>query len=246
MRFHLRRRIRDQQRWPAFDADEAAWIVAWRRPFADGTVGSLVPVAFERYARVLHPATAAADVPVRWDTVAAWSGRSIHALAQWERVSRSAGGARGTSPFVQPPDAGGLLPRELALLCDVLAAHTSTPDRCFIGTWDGYGSLDAADPDSVSELRLDQRTFLVRRGSIETPARGDWLDPGRTLRPEPRALIWPADHAWFVAGDVDLDSSYVGGSADLVAAILAQPALEAWPVAATDDVTAASDAVNEP
>jgi len=58
----------------AFDDNEAAWIAAARRPFADHVVASLVPAAFERYARLLHPAWAAPDMPVQWATVAAWSG----------------------------------------------------------------------------------------------------------------------------------------------------------------------------
>jgi hypothetical protein len=45
-------------------------------------------------------------------------------------------------------------------------------------------------------------------------------------------LWWPNDRAWFVATEIDLVSTYVGGSADLVRAIVASPEIEAFEVAA--------------
>jgi hypothetical protein len=59
-------------------------------------------------------------------------------------------------------------------------------------------------------------------------------------------LLWPADRAWFVAGDTDLDSTYVGGPAGLISALLADPDLEAWPVDAGDGVSYFSDTINVP
>ena len=242
VRFHLARRAKASRR-PHLVPEDADWIGSGRRSFFEYSVGSLVPVVFERYARILHPALGAADEPVRWDVVAAWSGRTIHALAQWDPLSRPLGEAGGSCPFVRPPVTGGIPPRQLAALCGVLAAQTSTPERCFIGVWEGYGWPEVADSPPVSELRLDQRTFLVYRESIATAARICWPDPG-ILPPEPVALIWPADRAWFVAGDVDLDSSYLGGRESLIAALLAEPELEVWPVEAADRVTFDSDSTN--
>jgi hypothetical protein len=244
MRFHLRRRGPDRRKRPALDDEDGGWIGAARQPFHDYSVGALVPVVFERYARLLHPAWAAPDTPVRWDVVAAWSGRMIHALAQWEPLSRPIGEADPGCPFVQPPDTGGLPPQQLAALCGVLAAHTSTPDRCFIGEWEGYVWPEMADPSSASELRLDQRTFLVHQESIGTAGRIGWRDRGERFVQTPPTLIWPADRAWFVAGDVDLDSTYVGGSAEVVTLLIAEPDLEVWPVHATDRVTFDSDSIN--
>ncbi|MEV7528477.1 hypothetical protein [Agrococcus sediminis] len=55
---------------------------------------------------------------------------------------------------------------------------------------------------------------------------GDWVDRGRT----PNA-VWPAEPhgapAWMVATDLDLDVTFVGGSAHLVGRVLAHPSLEA-------------------
>ncbi|MEV6837823.1 hypothetical protein AB0N17_25495 [Streptomyces sp. NPDC051133] len=49
-------------------------------------------------------------------------------------------------------------------------------------------------------------------------------------------LWWPADRAWCLGGDVDLTSTYVGGSAELIAGLLAAPDLEAHPVGPDDTV----------
>lgn len=47
-------------------------------------------------------------------------------------------------------------------------------------------------------------------------------------------LWWPEDRAWCVGGDVDLASTYVGGSPELIAELLAAPGLEAYPVGPRD------------
>lgn len=246
MSFHLKSNGSRATQRPALDDDAAGWIRVHRRPFDDYSVGSLVPVVFERYARVLHPAWAGPNQRVRWDAVAAWSGRTIHALAQWEFLSRPLGEVAPGCPFDRPPEDGRLPPQELAILCDVLAAYTSTPDLCSIGVWEGYGWLEMADPSPGPELRLDQRTFLVRQGPIENARLVGWRSWDGTFISEPPTLIWPSDRAWFLAGDVDLDSTYIGGSAALVTAILAQPGLEAWPADATDRVSIDSDSMNGP
>jgi hypothetical protein len=124
----------------------------------------------------------------------------------------------------------------------VLAAHTRTPDDCFIGVWEGYGwPVETwAGPDV---LDLENRGYLVPRGPLALALDIRWAPvPDRRL--EPPNILWPADRAWFVASDTDLDSTYLGGSAALVDALLEQRLLEVWPVAATDHITIDSDLTN--
>jgi hypothetical protein len=68
------------------------------------------------------------------------------------------------------------------------------------------------------------------------------------LVPEPASQSanawWPADRAWFVATDIDLVSTYVGGSAAAVSALLACSAVEAAPAAADQGTAEGSDVVN--
>lgn len=228
------------------DGEDVAWIAAGRHPFDAYDVGSLVPAVFERYARVLHPAGPSPGPPVRWDTVAAWSGRTVHALAQWDALSLPVGEIPVGRPFDDPPGTDGLRGAHLAALLDLLAWHTTTGDDCFIGVWHGHGWLGEANLASSPELELDQRTFLIRRGPIEAAREVGWRQFDGSFVPEPPNLVWPLDRAWFVASDVDLDSSYLGGSGDLIDALLADPLLEAWEVDPADRLTADSDLVNGP
>jgi hypothetical protein len=233
-------------RRPRVASEHAEWIAEHQRPFDVHAIGSLVPVVFEAYARVFHSAWAASqrkDTPLRWDAVAAWSGRTMHALAQWESLSVPATSTDAAPPFEAPPDTNGLDPHGLAALCDVLAAHTRTPDDCFIGVWNGYGwPVETWAGPEV--LVLENRTYHVRRGPLALALAIGWdAFPDRRF-PEPPNLLWPADRAWFVASDTDLDSTYLGGSGALVEALLARGHLEVWPVAATDRITIDSDGIN--
>jgi hypothetical protein len=232
-------------RRPRLPSAEVGWIAEGRRPFSDYAVGSLVPAGFEAYARIFHPAWAPSkrkDTPVRWDAVAAWSGHAMHALAQWESLSTPVAGIRPSPPFVAPPDTDGLPPDTLAVLCGLLSARTQTVGDCFIGVWEGYGW--PVEMWGREVLDLEERTYVVRRGALGLALEIEWEPvPGQRLPSAPN-LLWPADRRWFVASDTDLDSTYLGGSRDLVNALLEDHALEAWAVAASDGITRDSDVVN--
>jgi hypothetical protein len=129
-------------------------------------------------------------------------------------------------------------------LCDLLAKHDVSAERCFIGVWEGYGWLPLSDTTWTSRLVLDQRSYVIGEGPIAVATETGWRDPQGVLVPEPPTLIWPADHSWFVAGDVDLDSTYVGGSQALISRILAEPDLEAFVVKPSDRISVDGDSIN--
>jgi hypothetical protein len=124
-----------------------------------------------------------------------------------------------------------------AYIADVLRVHTTTPDRCWLCLWDGYGDLHG--PPSVaytyfwssdtpedlrrppppppqpklrlSRVRLPNRDYLLFTGSVE---QGDGWERG----PE---LWWPDDRAWCVASEIDLAYTLVGGSDELCGELIA-------------------------
>ena len=57
-------------------------------------------------------------------------------------------------------------------------------------------------------------------------------------------LIWCEDLSWWVATDIDLVTTYIGGGKTLIRDILDSPELESWPAAPDDDVTFEADTVN--
>lgn len=217
------------------DVSAGVWISSTRRRGERGTVGSLLPAVFEAYARLLHPAVRYAgdeDVEVSWAEVAAHNGTTAHPLVQWTALTH---GPVDSQPPVwdDGPSEGHLPVAVAARMGDVLGRHTGTPEDCLFGRWDGFG-YDLADPDVPPRL-------LLRDGKDVVLVRGAVTDAVRNLAPEPHEqsanLWWPADRSWCVVTDVDLRSSYVGGSAACVADLLALPGIEALPAAPEDPAT---------
>lgn len=228
------------------DISRGVWISAGRRHGEPGTVASLVPAGFEACARVFHPAVRYAgddDVEVSWAEVAAHNGTRPHPLMQWHTITGSwdAQPAEDQAPVWDDGPAEGHLPVGLAArLAEVLARHTTTPRDCVLGRWDGFG-YDLPDP--VSPPRL-----LLRGGHDVVLVRGTVGDADRNLAPEPHEqsanLWWPADEAWCVVTDIDLTSTYVGGSAACIAELRRTPGIEAFPAAPRDSIALAADTVN--
>jgi hypothetical protein len=231
------------------DVSGADWIVRALRGQPAGTVASLVPPVFEAYARVFHPAVrypddfeigAMSDEPdedVTWAEVAAYNGRTAHPAMEWASVT-------GSWEFVQSDDQPGMwngappvghLPSQVAArMAEVLGAHTTTPADCW------FGVDHTVHGDAEPALRLGGFAYLLVRGPVELAA--------VNFAPEPfeqsAHLWWPDDRAWFVATDVDLMTTYVGGSAACIPALVAADGLEAAPVPAEQLVTSDADTVN--
>ncbi|RJL24829.1 hypothetical protein [Bailinhaonella thermotolerans] len=164
---------------PVFDLTPARWVVDGVGDFGAG-VGALVPAGFERYARILYPATRDDDRPVRWADVAAWAGRTLHPRAQFASISRPAPGAgTGDPPFDEPPGAGDPRPELLTALCEVLARHTRTAERCWICLWDGYAFLQPSAWGSIVAFMTEEKPGEWSAG----PDAGDSLELTASLAP---------------------------------------------------------------
>ncbi|MFJ6418774.1 hypothetical protein [Paeniglutamicibacter sp. NPDC091659] len=136
-----------------------------------------------------------------------------------------------------------------------LASHTATPDECYFALWEGWGSelfggdgawfVDGethavtkgpqsapAFPISVMnhpKVEIPNRSYYLFRGSIQDF--GNWgaaeLWPGqpRFSMPNP-AFIWPADHAWCIANDVDPHWAGIAARAKAIEQLLTTPSLD--------------------
>ncbi len=123
-------------------------------------VGALVPEGFEAYARILHPATSETErgfESVRWSVIASWTGRTVHPLMQFHRIADLPAFPGHRAPkwgFV--PSEGEMPSAEGERLVAVLRAHTATPDRCYLGLWEGYGTTYlAASKACVTQVTRD-------------------------------------------------------------------------------------------
>jgi hypothetical protein len=228
---------------------------AWIAPRLQGEFGAVtlqVPSGYAAYVRVCHPATDPCGEPVTWADVAAATGRVAHPLMQWHVLvgSRDYLNFKGSLWPGGDPDRGDLAPEPLERLCRVLRRHTTDADRCFFGVWEGWSGVhDGGLAFSGEELTrrrllLPHREYVVLAGPLS--AVGEIGDPAGVNGFEPCSpnLIWPADRAWFVASEIDFDSTLIGGTADLIKEILDTPELDAWPVSPEDSLAYDADLIN--
>ncbi|WP_432029970.1 hypothetical protein [Streptomyces sp. 1222.5] len=213
----------------------ARWLTERRPGHGDfGTVAGVAAPGFAAYARVLHPA-ALEDRPVRWDTVAAAHGTRVTSGTRWHEVVGMDLDHRNASEYGRPgvwdehPWEGPTPPDVAEALIPVLARHTRTPEHCWFGLWHGYGRWDFG---GLPVFETPGRDEVLLSGTL-----ADAVSPVRTDEfAELPDLWWPEDRAWCLGGDVDLVSTYIGGSPALIADLLATPGLEAHPVAPDDTV----------
>jgi hypothetical protein len=225
------------------DLTPAKWIAERLHPFAQDA-GAIIPPGFEAYARIFHPATRQVGqlaVPVTWREIADANLR-VH------------------------PRTGTLSLEIARSLVDILRGHTTTPDLCWFAAWEGWGDYRdgsavlitiGGSPDNVPAtpppgtyrekpsgrptFALPHRGYYLARGPLAAALETVY---GVTWAYLSASIWWPEDRAWCVATEVDFDWTYVGGSAECIAAILRSPDLEALPARTSDGVTYDSDRLN--
>ena len=226
------------------DVSEARWVEEKLSEF--GKLRSLLPEGFSAYARVFHPFYLDADQeqPVRWSTVAGWTGRTVHPLMQFRRIANlNEGGYRNPSWGFHPQE-GSIPERECRILVDVLRGFTSTPDSCYFCLWEGFGYLDTRLYKADSRVMAPGRGYLLFRGPIDGVM--SFLIGEHPFWGDTPNIWWPEDRAWCVATDIDLYDTYVGGSEECIEAILSNPELEALPVTLDARLGAGADIINAP
>jgi hypothetical protein len=228
---------------PVVDVRAAGWVVAGLRGFGESVL-ALVPACFSEYVRVFHPAyrRARSDrVAVAWAEIASANGMRMHAGAQLGSITGSERYEWDGQPgvFDQPPETGNL-PRELRdPLAGVLARHTSTPGSCYFAVWDGWGWLPP-DVRSAPTFSVPQRTYHLLAGPVE--AVRDLADAlGAPSSPN---LWWPQDHAWCVATEVDLKTTYIGADRSCAQELIYLPEVEAATVSPDLGIDWLSDTLN--
>jgi hypothetical protein len=220
--------------------DEADWMAERLLAPDEGVVASIVPGGFDAYVRLLHPIGAGTNpdgIRLRWSEVATWSGQTLHRDSQFHAIAVSPDESEQPPPWhsAKPPQ-GSLDPEDAVVLIDVLGRHTGTPTRCWFCIWDGYGwGATPVGPDPIpAEVRAGPRVrhpwrdYFLYSGPIDAALA--FLDnEGQTPN-----LFWPDDRAWCVASDIDLSSTYVGGSRQLAAELVEDGRIEALAAEPTD------------
>jgi hypothetical protein len=209
---------------PSDDLSAADWVITRLSP-ESGDVGMLLPPDFAAYARLLHPViTDAGDHRrlVRWRDIAP-DLVPFDRRVQFPSIAAHSG-------YHESPFEGNMADEDLDALLAVLAAGTTTPLIGWFCVWDGYGDVEWRESGggALHSVRDDGYPRIGGPQEREYWLFSGPLDAARTLQ-YPPALWWPDDQAWCVATDIDLDSTYIGGSRELIAELLASPDLEVLP-----------------
>ncbi len=143
-----------------------------------------------------------------------------------------------------PPEEGRLDSRGFSALADVLVA--STAGEFLAAFWTGWEPLLEDRPtwkairkgETVSiqgnQYLLYNFTSSDLAGAAFMALRQFGWTAGNGITP---SYLWPRDESWFLATNIDLDSSILAGPSRLVAKVRALPALESIPVHISTDLT---------
>lgn len=241
----------------------------WSTPERIPRVASQVPDVFESYARILHPVSASdrrggGPEFLTWKSVAEENGKIVHPLVQFSCIDGSSHAPGEISHWTDNPREGSLEEIYLHALVDVLSSHTATTDNCWFCLWDGYGglkpgsaaylgpgaakraALEASQTERLQaeyadapRVKTDGREYILFSGHLNAADAFIKYPDNQSLN-----IWWPDDRTWCVATEIDLRSTYVGGSAPCIDAVLNHPVLEAFPVNPGDRIDFGSDTIN--
>lgn len=125
-----------------------------------------------------------------------------------------------------------------ASVLSAILDHCPGSGEILQGVWDGFGSW-SEEPGSERPAR----GYYI----FTTPRAPFYAWPGMDPHwPQSANRIWPPDHNWFIATDIDLDSTLVAGPSSLADALLADERLETYELNYDDELTLWSDSINPP
>jgi hypothetical protein len=191
---------------------------------------------------------------VRWAEVAAANGRVAHPAMEWASIT----GAfryldRDSQPGIwdEAPATATLPSHTVIELIDTLGRYTRTAERCWFAIWEGYGDLPYLGSLRPPRLKIPNRDMILLSGPLSAMPEESFSESWYRTIPDFRhshyrspSLWWPDDHAWCVGTDVDLNSTYIGASAECVQALLADDRLEIMPVSSSQTTTFDTDTIN--
>ena len=196
---------------PSRNADERAWLESSITTFGR-SVASFIPGNYKAYARIYHPFDNGAEGgrdSQTWNDIAASAGVQLDDPETAAQFAYN-GVNTGQAPVGRRPQV------LVAPLIENLKPLTTTPDHCFFAIWEGFGD-SVAHHFTEPTLNLPHRRYHVFEGPIEA-SRTSFSDA--SFVHTSANLWWPADRAWFVSTEIDHAWSYVGGSRELIDALL--------------------------
>ena len=166
----------------------------------------------------------------------------MHPAAEWGSITGSWDyqyGGEQPGVWAESPMTGSLPAETASQLAAVLALHPQPAGSCWFAVWEGKGPLDA-ELDAAPPFELPARPMWLLHGPVQAAA----TSPHPGALGDSVNLWWPEDRAWCVGTDIDLMTTYVGGSVDCIQTLLAETSLEALAVSVDQYVTWDADTIN--
>jgi hypothetical protein len=131
------------------DVSAGAWVRDRINDFGP-VIGGMLPIGFDAYAKVLHPALGPGEARTRWSEVAAWTGQLLDQNTWFQDLSQPIDpDDRRPTPWQQEPTLGEIPEDLLAVLTDVLSGHTTSTHGWFC-LWDGWACVHGSMVRSMS------------------------------------------------------------------------------------------------
>lgn len=210
-------------------------------PVLPNSVRSLMFNDFKAYVRVLHPARKilippSANHAARWGTVlwadvAKSNGRTPHAAMEWNRISRSPTDAEPL--FDRPPTVGSLSESHIGALSLKLRYLYGKDAPCWF-LFPEVAGLDV--PEDIPRFNSPSGPAIAFVGMIG--------DVYRTFQLNKPSYWGSFECRWAVSTEIDLDSTHIGGSDDLIEAIMHEPELESFTTSRDELITSNADTIN--
>ena len=116
-----------------------------------------------------------------------------------------------------------------------LARFTSTPQECYFCIWEGYSDIPL--PPDVRRgplVEIPHRRYALLRGALHDIDAWE-ADLGGGQHIAPPAFVWPADHRWCFASDVDPHWAGIGAEQAAIDALVDDPELDVVPARPAED-----------
>lgn len=187
-------------------------------------VCSVVPLGYEAYARILHPAYGPPPERAQlwWRDIGQSLHHAVHAETQWESLEELAEKADGPLPWHEPPMLGQCPNEVITPLAEQLSRNTTTPSEIYFAMWVGFTDVRSLI-QRAPHFTLPDREYALLVGSID--ALPMVIESPSSMKSTP-SLSWPADRSWCMATEVDFRWTYVAATAKCISDLTSDQRLE--------------------
>jgi len=183
----------------------------------------------------LSPASWIVTSDVPWDRLVTFGPSGFAAYARVRFIPDPT--HPGQQEFEADLDASPSEVEQWRALLQLLATETSEPSDCYFGLWDGWGFPESARRWPTFGVprspQIAARSFFLFRGALSDAAiwgqpaeAGIWGLPEFSQGGTP-AFVWPSDHAWCVAADIDPYWAGIGATEQAIERLVADRRLDA-------------------